>query len=201
MEIHTVLLCFALIWVYRKFYIMMTSPNGNFHRVTGLLCGELTGEFPTQRPVTRSFVVFYDLHLNQQLNQQWKHRWFETSSRSLWRHCIDSFRYDLFPHILIMVITRLSILCNFDITNSLFSIINKLIIPLHDNMDYSIYFRCTLAAFSGCKRRIINYPSSARPSVRQIFHPFVCPRYNIVDVISLEILHLFTLEHDCSKII
>ena len=47
----------------------------------------VTGEFPAQRPVSRSFDVFFDLCLNQQLSKQWRRRWFETSSRSLWRHC------------------------------------------------------------------------------------------------------------------
>ena len=45
----------------------------------------VTGEFPAKRPVTRIFDVFFDLRLNQ----QWRRRRFETSSRSLWRHCND----------------------------------------------------------------------------------------------------------------
>ena len=45
------------------------------------------GEFPAQRPVTRSFDVFFDLRLNNPLSKQWWGWWFETSSRSLWRHC------------------------------------------------------------------------------------------------------------------
>ena len=61
----------------------MTSSNGNIFRVTGPLCGE----FPSQRPVTRSFDVFVDLSLNKLLSKQSRRRWFETSSRSLWRHC------------------------------------------------------------------------------------------------------------------
>ena len=47
----------------------------------------VTSEFPAQRPVTRSFDVFFDEPLKQQLSKQWRRRWFETSSRSLWRHC------------------------------------------------------------------------------------------------------------------
>ena len=47
----------------------------------------VTGEFPTQRPVTRSFDAFFDLRLNKRLSKQWRGWWFETSSRSLWRHC------------------------------------------------------------------------------------------------------------------
>ena len=46
----------------------------------------VTDEFPSQRPVTRSFDVLLDLNkrLSKQSSWGW---WFETSSRSLWRHC------------------------------------------------------------------------------------------------------------------
>ena len=47
----------------------------------------VTGEFARQRPVTHSFGTFFDLRLNKPLS---KHSWgwrFETSSRTLWRHC------------------------------------------------------------------------------------------------------------------
>ena len=47
----------------------------------------VTGEFPAQRPVTRSFAVFFDLHLNKRLSKQSWGWWFETSSRTLCRHC------------------------------------------------------------------------------------------------------------------
>ena len=47
----------------------------------------VTGGFPSQRPVTWSFDVFFNLHLNEWLSKQFRCRWFETSSRSLWRHC------------------------------------------------------------------------------------------------------------------
>ena len=47
----------------------------------------VTGDFPVQKPVTRSFDVFFDLRLNKQLSKQSWGWWFETSSRSLWRHC------------------------------------------------------------------------------------------------------------------
>ena len=63
--------------------------NGNIFRVTGHFCGEFTGEFPSQRPVARSFDVFFHLCLNKRLNKQSWGWWFETSSRSLWRHCND----------------------------------------------------------------------------------------------------------------
>ena len=48
----------------------------------------VTGEFPSQRPVTRNFNVFFDLCLNKRLSKQSRRRWFETSSRSLWHHCM-----------------------------------------------------------------------------------------------------------------
>ena len=48
---------------------------------------QVTGEFPSQRPVTQSFDVLFDLRLNKRLNKPPRRRWFETSSRSLWRHC------------------------------------------------------------------------------------------------------------------
>ena len=45
---------------------------------------------PPERPVTRSFDVFFDLCLNKRLSKQLWGWWFETSSRSLWRHCNES---------------------------------------------------------------------------------------------------------------
>ena len=74
--------------VHQVFSSMMTSPNGNLFRVTGPLSvnSPLNGEFPSQRPVT-SFDVFCDLRLNKLLSKQSKRRRFETTSRSLWRHC------------------------------------------------------------------------------------------------------------------
>ena len=53
----------------------------------------VTGEFPSQRPVTRSFDVFFDLRLNKRLNKQWWGWWFETPTRSLWRHCNGTRRW------------------------------------------------------------------------------------------------------------
>ena len=52
----------------------------------------VTGEFTPQRPMTRSFDVFFDLRLNKRLYTQPWGWWFETSSRSLWRHCNDKRR-------------------------------------------------------------------------------------------------------------
>ena len=47
----------------------------------------VTGGFPSKRPVTRSFDAFFDRRMKKRLNKQSRRRWFETSSRSLWRHC------------------------------------------------------------------------------------------------------------------
>ena len=65
---------------------MVTSSNGNIFRVTGALCGNslVTGEFLSHRPVLRSFD---NLRLNKRLSKQSRRQWFETTSRSLWRHC------------------------------------------------------------------------------------------------------------------
>ena len=69
---------------------MMTSSNGNIFCVTGPLWRISAVHRwvpPSQRPVTRSFDVFYDLRLNKRLRKQARRWWFETSLRSLWRHC------------------------------------------------------------------------------------------------------------------
>ena len=89
-------------WIRYGVYRDVTSSNGNIFRVTGPLCGEppVTGEFPTQSPVTQSFDVFFDLRLNRRLSKPSRPRWFETSSRSLWRHCnvvIRSLQLDRAP--------------------------------------------------------------------------------------------------------
>ena len=34
-----------------------------------------------------ALIFLFDLHRNQHLGKQWRRRWFETSLRSLWRHC------------------------------------------------------------------------------------------------------------------
>ena len=70
----------------------MTSSNQNIFRVTGPLWGEtkVTGGFSSQMPVTRNFEIFFDLHLNKRLSKQLRRRWFETSLRSLWRHCNEA---------------------------------------------------------------------------------------------------------------
>ena len=52
-----------------------------------------TGGFPSQRPVKGSFDVFFDLRLSKRLSKQSRRRWFETPSRSMWRHCNESFTY------------------------------------------------------------------------------------------------------------
>ena len=78
----------AVVEVAHSVY-MMTSSNGNIFRVTGPCAGNspVPGEFPSRRPVTRSFDIFFDLRLNTRLSKQTRCRWFETSLRSLWRHC------------------------------------------------------------------------------------------------------------------
>ena len=71
--------------------VLMNSSKWNIFRVTGPLRGVplVTGEFLPQRPVARSFDVFFDLPLQQTVEQTMRRRWFETSWRSLWRHCND----------------------------------------------------------------------------------------------------------------
>ena len=68
---------------------MITPSNGNIFRVTGHLCGEFTGHrwIPPQRSVSRSVNVFFDHRLNKRLSKQSWGSWFETTSRSVWRHC------------------------------------------------------------------------------------------------------------------
>ena len=73
--------------LHHYMYVIMMSSNGFIFRVTGSLWGEFTGGFPSQRPVTRSFDVFFDLRMNIWMSAQSRRWWFETSSRSLWRHC------------------------------------------------------------------------------------------------------------------
>ena len=51
----------------------------------------VTGGFPVQMPVTRGFGVFFDLRMNKRLSKQSWGWWFETPSRSIWRHCNDTF--------------------------------------------------------------------------------------------------------------
>ena len=51
----------------------------------------VTGGFPAHRPVTRSVGVFFDLRLNKRLSKQSLGWWFQTTSRSLWRHCDDPY--------------------------------------------------------------------------------------------------------------
>ena len=55
----------------------------------------VNGEFPTQRPVTRNFDVFFDLRLDIRSSKQSWDWWFETLSRPLWRHCNESFLFQI----------------------------------------------------------------------------------------------------------
>ena len=67
----------------------------------------VSGEFPAQRPVTRSFDVFFDLCLNERLSKQSWGWWFETTSRSLWRHCNVCDKSQHPPYIVTHSIARL----------------------------------------------------------------------------------------------
>ena len=88
-------MCLILLWTeyvsFAKYPMcpMMTSPNGNIHRVIGPLWGNppVTGGFPSQRPVRRGFDIFFDVRLNKRLGKKSRCRWFETPWPSLWRHC------------------------------------------------------------------------------------------------------------------
>ena len=65
---------------------MMTSSNGNIFCDTGPVCWEFTGHRLILLTIA-SFCVFFGLCLNKLLSNQSCGWWFETSSRSLWRHC------------------------------------------------------------------------------------------------------------------
>ena len=67
--------------------LMMTSSNGNILRVTGPLCGKFTGHRWIPLTSDAELWYFFDLCLNKRLSKQSLGWWFETSSRSLWRHC------------------------------------------------------------------------------------------------------------------
>ena len=70
----------------KTFYALLAICAGN---------SSVTGEFLAQRPVTRSFDVFFDLRLNKQLSKEsWGWR-FETPSRSLWRHRMNTDNHDV----------------------------------------------------------------------------------------------------------
>ena len=66
---------------------MITLSNGNIFRVTDPVCGEFTGD--QWIPLTKASVAELScfLCLNKRLSKQSWSWGFETSSRSLWRHC------------------------------------------------------------------------------------------------------------------
>ena len=69
--------------------LMMMSSNGNISALRAL-CERnppFTGGFHSQRTATRSFDLLFDVRLNKRLYKQSRFRWFETSWRSLSRHC------------------------------------------------------------------------------------------------------------------
>ena len=68
--------------------IMITSSNGNFFCITGLLCGEFTGHWwiPLTKVSCAEFWCFFYLRLKKRLSKQQKRRWFEMPSGPLWCH-------------------------------------------------------------------------------------------------------------------
>ena len=70
---------------------MTAQTEQSFSALLAICAGNSpdTGEFPAQRPVTRSFDVLFDLRLNKRLSKQSPGWWFDTTSRPLWRHCIE----------------------------------------------------------------------------------------------------------------
>ena len=70
-------------------WLMMTSSNGNIFRVTGPLWGESIGHhvIPLTKDCDAEFWRFLWSAPEQTVEQTPRRRWFETSLRSLWRHC------------------------------------------------------------------------------------------------------------------
>ena len=70
----------------------MMPSNGNIFHITGSLCREFTGHrwIPLTKASDTEFWCFIYLRLTKQSKQS-KNWWFETSSRSLWSNCNDSF--------------------------------------------------------------------------------------------------------------
>ena len=68
---------------------MMTSSNGNIFRVTGPLCRKFTGHrgIPLTKASDAELWYFLWSAPEQRLSKQSRRRRFETSSRSIWRHC------------------------------------------------------------------------------------------------------------------
>ena len=68
---------------------MMTLSNGTFSALLPLCEGtpSVIDGFLSKRQVTLNFDVVFDLRLNKRLSKQSGCWWFDTSSRSLWRHC------------------------------------------------------------------------------------------------------------------
>ena len=74
---------------YRRVKSWWRNQMENVSALLALCAGNwpVPGEFPAQRPVTRSFDVLFYLRLNKRLSKQSWGWCFESSSRSLWRHC------------------------------------------------------------------------------------------------------------------
>ena len=81
---------------YSDKYMMMSS-NGIFSALLALCAGNspVTREFPTQKPVTQSFDVFFDVCLNKRLSKQSRGWWLEMPSLSLWGHCNEILKSDV----------------------------------------------------------------------------------------------------------
>ena len=70
----------------------ISSSNGSIFRVTGPLCWKFTRHpwIPSQWPVTGALMFPLIYALIKRLREQSWGWWFETSSRSLWRHCNEN---------------------------------------------------------------------------------------------------------------
>ena len=83
-------------------HFMMTSSHGNGFRVTGPLWRESVGQrwIPLTKASDKDHCVSIYLRLKKQpLSKQSSRRWFETSSCTLWHHCIALvMRWKHFPH-------------------------------------------------------------------------------------------------------
>ena len=107
-SLKTFWMCIMSIGIYQKHMLgvvgIITRWRHQMETFSALLanCAEnspVAGDFPWQRPVTWSFDVFFDLRLNKQLSKQSWGWWFETSLRSLWRHCnVVSSHHGMFIH-------------------------------------------------------------------------------------------------------
>ena len=66
-----------------------------------------TGGFPSQRASNAGFDIFFDVSLNKRLKNRTKRQWFETSLRSLWRHCNGAKRNAIHTKALVLDIDQI----------------------------------------------------------------------------------------------